>query len=184
MNQLSPGKGVLEEKLQNNYINLPKNLVISKKSSIFAAGFEKRRPNNNKIINTIMKKVLFIAAAFLTLAFGFTGCKDLKLADVQITVMDNDNQPIADRVVIYDDAASAIISALIPDPTDPLKSEEDWAAELSYVVTNKQGTVILRDLIVDNHYYFYTYDEGSNQWLSKDIKIQEGQNSVEFKVNK
>ena len=131
-----------------------------------------------------MKKFLFIAAAALTLAFCFTGCKDIKVADVEISVVDNDNQPVADRVVIYDDAASSIISALIPDPTDPLKSEEDWASEVSYVVTNKQGTVILRDVLVGLRYYFYTYDEGSKQWLTKDIKIEEGKNSVAFKVNK
>ena len=131
-----------------------------------------------------MKKILWIVAAGLILTLGFTGCKDVKLADVEISVVDNNDLPIANRVVIYDDAASAIISAVIPDPTDPLKSEEDWAAELSYVVTNSQGTVILRDVIVGNRYYFYTYDDGSKQWLTKDIKIQEGKNSVGFKVNK
>ena len=131
-----------------------------------------------------MKKILWIVAACLILTLGFTGCKDVKLADVEISVVDNNDLPIANRVVIYDDAASAIISAVIPDPTDPLKSEEDWAAELNYVVTNSQGTVILRDVIVGNRYYFYTYDDGSKQWLTKDIKIQEGKNSVGFKVNK
>lgn len=131
-----------------------------------------------------MKKVLFVLAACMTLALGFTGCKKTKLADVEISVVDNQNNPVADRVVIYTDEVSTIISALVPDPSDPLKDEADWAEEINYVQTNAQGTVTLRNVIVGINYVFYTYDDGSNQWLDKTIKIQEGKNSVQFQVNK
>ena len=72
----------------------------------------------------------------------------------------------------------------IPDPTDPLKDEEDWDNEAKYVITNAQGVVILRDAIVGIEYAFYTYDEGSRQWLTKNLKIKEGKNEIKFVVNK
>jgi len=130
-----------------------------------------------------MKKILFVFAALLTLAFGFTGCKT-ETADVEISVVDNNGAPVADRVVIYTDEVSTIIDALVPDPSDPLKDEEDWAEEIKYVRTGAQGTVILRNVIVGINYIFYVYDDGSNQWLSQKLKIQKGKNEVKFVVNK
>ena len=131
-----------------------------------------------------MKKILFVFAALLTLAFCFTGCKETKKAEVEISVVDNDGAPVAERVVLYTDEVSVALDVLIPDPTDPLKDEEDWDNEAKYVVTNAQGYVILRDAIVGIEYAFYTYDEGSRQWLTKNLKIKEGKNEVKFVVNK
>jgi len=129
-----------------------------------------------------MKKVLFIVAC-LTLALGFTGCKKIKLADVEISVVDKNGTPLPGRIVIYTDAVSTLIDVLVPDPAAPLKDESDLAAETQYVKTGADGYVTLKDAIVDVEYAFYTYDDLSNQWVEETRKITEGKNSVQLKVN-
>ena len=153
---------------------------MSEKSSTFAPAFEKLTPFTHK--EFIMKKVLFALAA-LVMAFSFTGCKE-GTAKVIVSVTDLENQPIEGRKVYYTDLASVIIGAVLPDPNAPL--EEDNEEHLSYGKTNAQGTVTFEySLIGDLIYYFYVYDEGSNQWKDDQVTLKKGYvKEINFKVNK
>ena len=150
---------------------------MSKKSSTFAAA------NKNK---GLMKKYLLIAVACLSLVLGFSSCK-VENSQVTVSVTDTEGAPVANRKVYYVDLASSIIDIFTPDPTDPLKEDDERLEEVDYVVTNAQGTVTFNiPLMVKSlDFYFYVFDEGSRQWQEKTVKIHRGVNAdVEFVVNR
>ena len=129
-----------------------------------------------------MKKVLFVLAACLTIAFGFTSCNS-GVAKVTVEVKDFDNNPIEGRKVYYTDLASVIIEGVLPDPNAPL--EEDNDAHLRYGTTGPQGTVTFEyNIWGDLLYFFYVYDEGSNQWREQHVTLKKGYvKELSFQVN-
>ena len=129
-----------------------------------------------------MKKLFF--ALLSVLAIAFTSCK-VDDATVTVSVKDTAGNPVANRAVFYTDQASLILgSVLPPSPTELLLlDDESW----EYVETNKQGTVTFKVLLAaaKTEFYFLVYDEGSNQWIEKDVILQRGVNDeIEFEVNK
>ncbi|MBR5677570.1 MAG: hypothetical protein IKX20_05480 [Paludibacteraceae bacterium] len=131
-----------------------------------------------------MKKVLFIVAACLTLALGFTSCK-IETSEVTVSVTDMDGNPINNREVYYTDMASVIIAGLTPDPNTPVVGPD--GEYLEFGRTNAQGTVtFVFYLGVENlDYYFYVLDEGSRQWKDATVHLKRGKNAeVSFKLNK
>ena len=129
-----------------------------------------------------MKKILLSFLAVMALVL--TGCK-IENADVTVTVMDTMGAPVANRYVFFTDKASAIMDAVLPPtPTELIDLEsESW----SYVVTNKLGTVSFTIPMLTSSltYYFIVFDEGSNSWKDKEVKIQRGKNEeIVFEVNR
>lgn len=130
-----------------------------------------------------MKKASFILAALLA-AFTFASCT-VDTSKVKVTVVDQDNQPVADRKVYYTDLASAIISAALPDPTEPLRNDE--GVELEHRTTNASGqTTFTFSLGVSSlTYYFYVPDEGADTWVLKSLKVKRGDTQeLTIEVNK
>jgi len=134
-------------------------------------------------IYRIMKKILLVVAACMTIAMGFTSCK-VETSEVTVNVTDRDGFPIANREVYYTDMASVIVSGLTPDPSTPITGSD--GEELAYGKTDAFGTVTFRfDLAVENlDYYFYVFDEGSRQWRDKTVHLRRGKNAeITFEVN-
>ena len=130
-----------------------------------------------------MKKILFFASAIL-LAFTFASC-EVDTSKVTVTVTDLNGEPINNRNVYYTDLASVIIGVAMPDPAAPL--EDDNENHLRYGSTNAQGTVTFTYSLAVNSldYYYFVYDEGSNEWLSKSVHLKKGYNKeIAFQVNK
>ncbi|MBQ3673833.1 MAG: hypothetical protein II928_05105 [Paludibacteraceae bacterium] len=129
-----------------------------------------------------MKKVLFVLAACLTIALGFTSCNS-GIAKVTVEVKDFDNNPIADRKVYYTDLASVIIGIALPDPNAPIKENND--DHLCYGTTGPQGTVTFEyNIWGDLIYYFYVYDEGANQWREQHVTLKKGYvKELSFQIN-
>ena len=129
-----------------------------------------------------MKKVLFVLAACLTIALGFTSCNS-GIAKVTVEVKDFDNNPIADRKVYYTDLASVIIGIALPDPNAPIEENND--DHLCYGTTGPQGTVTFEyNIWGDLIYYFYVYDEGANQWREQHVTLKKGYvKELSFQIN-
>ena len=130
-----------------------------------------------------MKKLMIALAALVMVGMSFTGCK-VERSEVTVSVYDKEDNPIADRYVLYTDMASAIIDAVAPSPESLVSGIPDgWSGGQ----TNKQGYVTFKfDLAVSKlAYYFYVYDDGSKQWEDKTITIERGKNAeITFVVNK
>lgn len=130
-----------------------------------------------------MKKVLF--ALLAVIAIAFTSCK-IENAKVTLTVQDTAGAPVANRNVFYIDKASYILGAVLPPtPTELITGLDESGWE--YVQTNQAGTVTFNVPMAVAHanYYFEVFDEGSNQWVEKEITLVRGQNElIEFTVNK
>ena len=137
-----------------------------------------------------MKKYLLIAMACLSLVFGFASCK-VGNAKVTVTVTDNDGNPVVGRKVYYMDMATAIIKALTPDPADGLRTTEEAMEDVSYLVTNEQGTATreMPMLVESIDFYFYVFDKGSSiegepECKVEARKIKQGEHAeITFKVN-
>ena len=130
-----------------------------------------------------MKKVLFAISAVL-LALTLASC-EVDTSKVTVTVTDLEGNAIADRNVFYTDLASVIIGIAMPDPDAPLKEDND--DHLRYGSTNANGTVTFHYTLAVSSlvYYFFVYDEGSNEWLEQSVKLKKGYNSeITFQVNK
>ncbi|MBQ7531028.1 MAG: hypothetical protein IJT12_04920 [Paludibacteraceae bacterium] len=130
-----------------------------------------------------MKK-LFLALLSV-LAIAFTGCK-IENATVTANVADTAGDPVANRYVFYIDKASYIVGAILPpSPTEILTGidESGW----SYAVTNKLGTVTFNIPmgVAKAKFYFIVFDEGSNQWVEKEVELTRGVNEeIDFVVNR
>ncbi|MBR3647425.1 MAG: carboxypeptidase regulatory-like domain-containing protein [Paludibacteraceae bacterium] len=130
-----------------------------------------------------MKKVFFVFLSVL--AIVLTSCK-FENANVTVSVRDTEGAPVANRQVFYTDQASLILSvALPPSPEELLGIEETSAWE--HVETNAQGTVSFQVMmgVAKLKYYFIVFDNGSKQWVQKEVTLQRGQNEqIDFEVNK
>ncbi len=128
-----------------------------------------------------MKKLSLVLVALLTLVF--TGCKT-ETSKVTIIVEDTAGLPVANRYVLYTDAASYIVESILPSPESVVTDvEECW----EIAQTNTAGKVELNiELSVSKlHYYFEVPDFGSNKWIEKDVELRRGQNDeIKFVVNK
>ena len=130
-----------------------------------------------------MKKVMFVLAA-MCIALSFVGC-EIRESKVKVYVVDQDNKPVADRVVYYDDLASAVIDAALPAPDEPLR--DDQGRELAHQTTNAQGytTFTLNYLSKSMPYTFYVWDYGSDKWMTKGLNAKAGENyEITLQVNK
>ena len=128
-----------------------------------------------------MKKVFF--ALLSVLAFAFTSCK-LDNATVTVSVTDKEGSPVAFREVFYIDKASRILDVVLPPSPDELIGIDEGSWE--YVKTNKSGTVTFKILmgVAKANYYFIVFDEGSKQWVEKEVTLQRGLNEqVDLEVN-
>lgn len=128
-----------------------------------------------------MKKVLLVLTAMLTLVF--TGCK-IENSNVTVSVEDTEGYPVANRGIFYSDLASIIIGELVPSPEELATGVSDvW----EYAVTNRQGTVVIRiPLGVSKmKYEFLVWDEGAQQWITKEVELHRGENEeIRFVVNR
>ena len=128
-----------------------------------------------------MKKILFVLAACMTLALGFTSCK-LETAKITIAVTDLQNNPIADRPIYWTTEAAVYASLITPAPDAPLRDTE--VEDLSYMETNAQG-IVTTEIVAGLQYCYLVKDLGSNQWQSQVVKLQGGEEKeITFKVNK
>lgn len=128
-----------------------------------------------------MKKILLVLAAMFTLVF--TGCK-VENSKVTVSVKDTVGEPVNKCPVFYADYASIIWDAVLPSPEQLITNIDDcW----EYAETNTQGTVTLNiPLAVSKlKYCFAVYDQGSHEWITKDVELVRGVNEeIEFVVNK
>lgn len=130
-----------------------------------------------------MKKVFFVFLSVL--AIVLTSCK-FENTNVTVSVQDTEGAPVANRMVFYTDQASLILDVVLPPTPDELIGVEEGGSWL-YVTTNKQGTVTFPIVmgVAKLKYYFIVFDEGSNQWVEKEVTLQRGVNeTIEFEVNK
>ena len=128
-----------------------------------------------------MKKILLVLAAMFTLVF--TGCK-VENSKVTVSVKDTAGNPVANRLVYYADYPSIIIGELLPSPEQLITNIKDYG---EYAETNPQGTVTLNiPLAVSKlKYCFAVEDQGSYEWITKDVELVRGVNEeIEFVVNK
>lgn len=128
-----------------------------------------------------MKKVIF--ALLAVLAIVFTSCK-FESAKVTINVTDKEGAPVAFREVFYTDKVSAILDVVLPPSPDELIGISDGSFQ--YVKTNKQGTVTFSEILGVSklNYYFIVFDEGSKQWVDKEVTLYRGQDiEVNLEVN-
>ena len=127
-----------------------------------------------------MKKVIF--ALFAVMAFAFTSCQNE--ATFTVSVKDTEGDPVADRYVFFKDKASMIADFVLPPtPEELLGAESGW----SYVITNRAGVVDVTFNIGFSKatYYFYVFDNGSQQWKEKEVVLVKGQNEpIDFVVNR
>lgn len=130
-----------------------------------------------------MKKILFLLISVMAIAF--TSCK-IENATVAAHVEDTAGAPVADRYIFYIDKASYIIGAVLPPtPTEMVSGLDESGWE--YVVTNKAGNVTfnLPLAVAKANYYFIVFDEGSQNWVEKEVTIHRGQNEeISFVVNR
>ena len=130
-----------------------------------------------------MKKVFFMLLSVMAIAF--TSCK-IDNANVTVNVKDTAGEPVANRMVFYIDKASYIVGAVLPATPTELATgidESGW----EYVETNAAGTVSFKVLLGVSKatYYFDVFDDGSKQWVEKEVTLVRGENEqIDFVVNK
>ncbi len=130
-----------------------------------------------------MKKLTFIASALL-MVLCFASC-EVDTSKVTVTVVDQENNPVADRKVYNIDMASAIIAAALPSPEQPLMDSD--GTELDHRTTNAQGTTTFTFSLATKNliYYFYVPDEGADTWVVKSLKVERGaEQEITIEVNK
>ena len=130
-----------------------------------------------------MKKILFILAACLTIALGFTSCKDAGTAEVTLAVVDYEDNPIANRKIYYTTEVNFWASIIAPAPDAPLR--EDDIDDLSWVETNNQGIVIHQILSGIEYGYFVLDGAVKDGYVFKSVKLKKDEKAeVIFTVNK
>jgi hypothetical protein len=130
-----------------------------------------------------MKKGLFIIAACLTIAFGFTSCKDFGTAEVTLSVVDYDGFPIANRKIYYTEEASFWASIIAPAPDAPFNSDD--IDDLQWLETNAAG-VVTHKILSNLEYGYFVLDEAvKDGYLFQSVKLKKDEKKeIVFKVNK
>lgn len=110
------------------------------------------------------------------LTLVFTGCKT-ETSQVTVYVEDKTGEPMADHYVFYADYASIILDAALPSPESLLTDVSDcWEVGK----TNKAGSVTFNIplSVAKLKYSFITYDEGTFEWVQKDVELRRGVNET------